>query len=95
MLYYTMNRNFDAYHETLNAALDAAERFACNQRAVINVGLDAPDSWKSRFSSLPYGNSHRKSFELLSYRGKETSKALHVSLYRLDSGRYELYCYVL
>lgn len=34
-------------------------------------------------------------FELERYKGKPTGKFLHVSIYRLESGRYELNCYYL
>lgn len=88
----------ETYHETLAAALDAVERWAGENRAVINVGFAAPDAWKERFSvgyCIYAGCSARESFELLSYKGKETRKWLHINLYRLESGLYELNCYIL
>lgn len=45
--------------------------------------------------ALPYGQTVRHSFDLEHYRGKGTRKALHVIIYRTDSGRYELTHYYL
>jgi hypothetical protein len=44
---------------------------------------------------LPYGATRSFHFELLTIRGKQTKKFFHVTIYRLDSGRYELTTYIL
>lgn len=42
-----------------------------------------------------YGCTLTEDFELLTFNGRPTRKWAHVSIYRLDSGRYELTAYIL
>lgn len=42
---------------------------------------------------VPYGETRSTSIELTK-DGKESKKCLHVQLYRMDSGRYELNAYM-
>ena len=85
------------YYETMNEALDAVEVFCKANRAVVNEGFTL-GSWRNRYASnhaLYAGFTSREDFDLLTFRGKETRKRLHVVLYRMDSGRYELTNYIL
>lgn len=83
--------DYPIYHETLSAAIDAAEYRAQISGAVIG------DSLREAFATggVPYGTTRSESVAIESLKGKKTRKSFHVSLYRMRSGRYELTCYIL
>jgi len=84
--------NSDVYFNTLAGALDAVEHFAFNAKAELD------QNWRARFDfnyCIYSGCTARETIEIISLRGKCTNKALHLSLYRMDSGRYELTSYIL
>lgn len=79
------------YFETFSAAIDAAAA-----RAGACAVLSAPtELWSIVQEPLFYGQSRYVSCELDTYKGKPTRKYFHVTIARLDSGRYELTTYVL
>lgn len=84
--------NYEVYHDTLSEALDTVEKFCAASGAVPEPG------WRDRYGagfSLNYGETFGKSFPLESLNGKKTRKWLSITLYRLETGRYELNTYVL
>ena len=84
----------EIYFETLGEAVRAfvAQTFDKGGVLVENEHAGVADAFNGGVS---YGQTVSRSFELLSFKGKPTRKGAHVSLYRMESGRYELTCYVL
>jgi hypothetical protein len=83
---------YPIYHETLSLALQAAEAHAVCSRAMIDR-----DALREEFATggIPYGTTRNADLPIQFYKGKPTRKGFHVSIYRMDSGRYELTCYIL
>lgn len=86
-----MNTYNDTYFKTLSAALEAAEKvakakdlFTCADSVWFNFGSDG----------ISYGVTKKASIELMDYKGNISKKCLQISLYRMDSGTYELTAYV-
>lgn len=86
-----MNR-FDPHFNTFAAAIDAAKVIADNTRAVL---AKPADLWNICQEPLSYGDTRRISLKLETFQGKPTKKYFHVTIYRLDSGHYELTAYTL
>ena len=82
----------EIYHETAGSAMREAQKTADEARAVFTD--ERPDT-EMISGGVSYGQTRDFHFQLNSYKGKGTRKWFHVSLYRMDSGRYELNCYVL
>ena len=62
----------------------------------VNVMPD--DHWTTDLSKrgpVNYGQTLQASYEILTLKGKPTRKRFHISIYRMDSGNYELTTYVL
>lgn len=56
------------------------------------------DTWLDDLWSLgpvEYGQTKRADLGLVGIKGRQTKKFFHVSVYRMDSGRYELTTYIL
>ena len=47
------------------------------------------------YGSISYEETKKADYKLMTYRGKPTKKYLHVTIYRMDSGKYEVTIYVL
>lgn len=47
----------------------------------------------THFGGISYGSTWKHSFELERFQGRFTKKMLHVSVYRSNSGMYELTSY--
>lgn len=83
----------DTYFPTLGAALFSfveqtkAKRAEFSDESAVFSSCDG--------MGVPYGQTVSKSFELASLKGKATKKFAHFSLYRMESGNYELTNYVL
>lgn len=76
----------ETYFETQRAALDSAEEYARYKGYEVN--------WDSvNFEHVAYGQTVTYSAELLK-DGIPTKKMLQVSLYRMESGKYELTNYI-
>lgn len=74
----------DTYFETQNSALEFSHQLAITR----GYTPQYPDRlWAEHCS---YGNNVRYTIPLLTSRGNLAKKCLHISLYRMDSGRYEL-----
>jgi hypothetical protein len=80
------------YFETFAAAVDGARADAEQIRATLKPTEDLASLTRE---PLFYEQTRQGDFELDFFRGKPTRKFFHVSIYRLDSGRYELTTYVL
>lgn len=80
------------YWETLGAAVHAfKERIKRDGGEFLAEGpIDG-----AFYGGVSYGQTVSKSFELVTLKGKATKKWAHISLYRMDSGRYELTSYIL
>ena len=87
-----MATNYPLFHETLSAAVEAAHVYFAAIGAVL-----ASDTIREAFmfGGIPYGQTKEGHGEISTLRGKSTKKFAHVTIYRMDSGRYELTCYVL
>ncbi len=81
----------EVYFDTLSAALDGVRaKVSANNYQIANA-----DNHFFHFSigGVSYGETKKGSFDLVQ-NGKETKKKIHVQIYRMDSGRYELNCYI-
>lgn len=80
------------YTETLGQALEAAREELKNHDATV-----ADESWLEvfTFDGIPYETKKEAHGELTTFRGKPTRKWAHLTIYRMDSGRYEWTLYFL
>lgn len=88
------------YFETLSDTVFGAAAYLDEAKAVLVLSGDLPiDSlWCSEiFNAGPinYGQTRSHTFEISTLKGKPTRKGFHVTIYRMESGRYELTTYVL
>jgi hypothetical protein len=79
--------DYETYHETLSSALDAIRNYSMNR------GYDEFEFGMGDVQHVGYGNTERFTKELTK-NGKPQRKALHVQIYRMDSGNYELNMYI-
>lgn len=87
-----MNAN-EIYFDTLGQALAQFISYVEKNGGKL---VDTPSVFDAfNGQGVPYGQTVSRSFELASYKGKATRKGAHVSLYRMESGRYELTNYIL
>jgi hypothetical protein len=90
------------YFETLAEGLDAVEKFLVEEKAA-----EWEPSFRQEygFGGLGYGETQRSLHPLISHKGKtcfttrkdgtkRCRKALAISIYRLESGRYEFTVYI-
>ena len=82
----TVMRSTTPYYDTMRQAIDAALRYAAKQ------GYEVVDDnvW---WEAVPYETTVQKSL-VLKKDGKEQRKMLHISFYRMPSGKYELTEYI-
>jgi hypothetical protein len=86
------NLNFKIYHETVGSAIEEAWRFVeASGSEAVNPDWRTDTHWNHLFVE----DSARYDIPLKSYKGKPTGKYLHINIYRLFGGRYELNLYVL
>ena len=83
----------EIYFETLGEAVRAfvSQTFAKGGTLTENEQANIAE----KIGPVSYGQTVSRSFELMDFKGKSTKKFAHVSLYRMESGRYELTCYIL
>lgn len=80
--------NNDTYFDTMSLAIDTAKEQADRKNFEV---IDNELLWEH----VPYGQTRKRSLELVSKNtGAKSKKMLHVSLYRMESGRYELTAYI-
>ena len=74
----------ETYFETQNAALECAD----NMAVANGYQPQYPDTlWCEHVN---YGTNVKYAIPMLTSKGNPARKYLHISLYRMDSGRYEL-----
>lgn len=90
------------FYDTLDQALNAVEEYIIKnsiQVAPTEHPSNEADQFGIRepflFGGIPYGQSKKSDYKLVSYKGRPTRKYLHVNITRMDTGRYELTNYVL
>jgi hypothetical protein len=89
------------FYKTLGEALSAVEEFVQENHIVLDDKehpKDAADVYGVRgpflFGGITYEQNRDAHFKLISYKNKPTKKYLHVIIYRMPSGSYELTKYV-
>lgn len=82
---------YPIYHPHLSSAIDAAFNHAVNSRASISE-----DGLRALFDQgIGYGETKQGHCAIAQFKGKPTKKYFHATIYRMDSGTYELTCYIL
>jgi len=79
--------DYEIYHKTLSSCFDETEKY------VIKKGYDPIEFELTDPQHVAYGHTERYSKEL-TINGKLQRKMLHVQIYRMDSGNYELNIYI-
>lgn len=87
--------SYPLYHETLGAAQDAAIAYFQALGAVFNPDVLTDSLFRAFSGGVSYGNTVSGSIEIESLKGNKTKKWAHLSLYRMDCGKYELTAYML
>jgi hypothetical protein len=80
------------YFETFAAAIDGIIRAADESRALLTRPSEV---WSMVQEPLFYGQTRQGNFALELLRDRPTKKFFHASVYRLETGRYELTTYIL
>lgn len=85
--------NRENYFESLSEALNIAFGRAQDQGATFDDGELSRwfDKWNG---GVTYGRTVTHSCPCLTFKGKGTTRAMTVVIYRMESGRYELTTYV-
>jgi hypothetical protein len=89
-----MKAAISPWHDTLSQALDAG-MVELKERATISPEQEQQMRETFAFGGLRYGETKQAHGELESYKGKPTKKFAHLTIYRAESGRYEITTYVL
>lgn len=85
-----LNMKYETYHETLSSVF---EEF---KSALIANGIEVKDfSDLENANGLSYGQNARFNFPIHKKKGKGTNAWAHLSVFRMDSGRYEMTAYIL
>lgn len=89
------------FYETLSHALESVEEFIDMNRIVVDSQehpSNEADKYGIRepymYGGINYEQKKDAHYKLLQYKGKPTRKYLHVSIYRMPTGRYEVTNYV-
>lgn len=86
-------QSLPVFHETLSAALSA---LAEHLQARAIVMADSQSLFRAyEFDGIAYGESKSADGEIATIKGKGTKKWGHVTVWRSNSGRYEINFYVL
>jgi len=88
--------------QTLGTALEAVEEYVVQNGVQLDPSehpTDAADPYGVRepfmYGGISYNTQKKADYKLFLFKNKPTKKYLHVVIYRLDSGLYELNQYVL
>lgn len=84
-----MNLKYEIYHETLGAAIYEVRKSIAAKQII------SEDFENHLWDGVRYEETQQRSFEIDSIKDKGTRKWLHVTVYRLHTGRYELTTYIL
>jgi len=80
------------YFETLSESIVALHA------NIIDAGAEIAPDWSCNIydkGHVAYGTTHTFDWPIVSLKGKPTRKYFHASIYRMDSGRYEVTSYIL
>ena len=80
------------YFSTLSGALDQASKSAKEEAGLFVDNEDMFTSFGT--GGIRYGHNKKASISLIDCKGKESKKCLQISIYRMNSGFYELTDYV-
>lgn len=91
-----------SHFPTLSDALKAVEEFIIRNQIQVDP-QEHPSNEADQFGirepyvygGIPYEQKRDAHYKLVAFKGKPTKKYLHVSIYRMPSGSYELTYYVL
>jgi hypothetical protein len=83
------NTYFETFAQAINGAIQAADK----AKALLSRPTEVWSMVQGR--ALFYGQARTGAFAIARLRGRPTKKFFHVTIYRLDRGRYELVTYVL
>ncbi len=83
------------YAETLSESLDNAFAELKDRGAVIAVDIEQHAREMFGDGGIRYNETRSANIPLVSYKGKATKKAGHITIYRMESGRYEQTNYIL
>lgn len=75
--------------ETLSRSLDEVQSHIDENK------VELFEDFRICWDHISYGSKAEKHFEIKSLKGKKTRKWLHINIYRLDCGKYEVNCYCL
>lgn len=87
----TNMKTSNLYFDTLASALEAHIQNIISQGGIFS---EDPSEMYIFAPPVSYGHTWQDSRELASLKGKKTRKWAHSSIYRMDSGRYELTSYL-
>lgn len=93
LLSSTRNQQNIMFHETLSEAVYAAKAELLARKAVI--APNAPCRFSPCHGGMAYGQTLSENYPLESYKGKATKKYGHITICRMDTGRYEQNNYIL
>jgi hypothetical protein len=93
-----MGRDYEVYHETLGAVQQEIERYAKDVLAKKGYTLteeNLMNPYRGSWEPVSYGTTLRLDFMLIvnNPSPRQKDKLLHVQIYRMDNGRYELNMY--
>lgn len=81
------------FYQTLSETLDKAEEYLAESKAILSE--ENPLREPFQFDGIRYEQTKQADYKLVSYKGKNTRKYFHISIYRTGHGQYELTCYCL
>ena len=80
--------DYQTYHESLSSVIDEIKDVCIKYEIITDID-------KTWFGAVSYETTSKYDWEIDTLKGKPTKKYLHASIYRLNSGNYELTLYVL
>ena len=99
--YVSEAAKIDTHFERLEQALTAVETYLTQNNIVLDPSehqKDEADPTGVRgpfmYGGINYGETKDKHYKILSIKERPTRKYLHISIYRMETGRYELTFYV-
>lgn len=101
ILEYISEQSSAPLYKNLSDALRAVEEYVIKNSIQVDISehpSNEADEFGIRgpflYGGIPYEQKKDAHYKLLAYKGRPTKKYLHVSVYRMPSGNYELTCYV-
>ncbi len=93
-IHFTLNHNMkiQPFHSTLQKAIDEGIRYLAERGANFNSDqLREPFT----FDGVKYGQTKEAHCEIESFKGKNTHAFAHLTIWRSNSGQYEVNSYIL